>query len=84
MTLCVEKTVLRLQITIDHPDILVQVLQGKYDLRHVESRNLLGEHALERQVVEQFATLSIFENQVQALVVLESVKELDHERVTVD
>ena len=84
MTIRVEQTILWLQITVDNTNVAVQMLKSKNHLSHVERGNVLAKHALHGQVSEKLTTLGVLQNQVESLVVLESVEELDDEGMAVD
>jgi hypothetical protein len=63
---------------------VVEMLESKDNLSHVEGRDFFCEHSLELQMVEKLATLSILKDEIQALVVLESVKQFDHKWMAID
>ncbi|KAI6761790.1 hypothetical protein HG531_002343 [Fusarium graminearum] len=84
MAFSVQEAVLWLKIAVYYTEIVVQVRNSQKHFRHVESSYILGEHLLSVKMGEELAALSILKDKVQLLVVLESVEQLDNERVSVD
>lgn len=80
----VEEAVFWFQVTVEHADGLVEVVEGEDHFRHVEGRRGFGEHALGGEVGEELAALGVLEDEVEFLAVLEGVVEFYNEGVAVD
>ena len=80
MALRVKNNVLRLEISVDYT-VSMEALERKNDLSCVKARSRLLELGLFAQVEEKFATIEKIDYEIQPLRRLESIVQLDDERM---
>ncbi|KAF7505147.1 hypothetical protein GJ744_001213 [Endocarpon pusillum] len=60
------------------------MIKSEDHLCHVESSHIFTEELLHLEMMEKLTTLSVFKDQVQLLAILESIVQIDNERMSVD
>ena len=80
MALRVKNNVLRLEVSVDYT-VSMEALERKNDLSCVKARSRLFELGLFAQVEEKFATIEKIDYEIQPLWRLESIVQLDDERM---
>ena len=80
MSFRVENHILGFEITIDN-SVAMEALESEDNLCSIESSSLFAEFAFLSQMKEEFASIEEVNNKVEAFWCLESIVQLDDERM---